>query len=174
MKEESIILHTFDYSNIIPKLDYVLILVQYCNSYYDQLLKLCSEDEEKNLKLKSEFKFFNYKKSFSMEFKVIFKEKCENASQIVCNSYISFLELVKNGNLKSVDFLKITLNLSFKRGKDFELCDCDNLFEISFKPYNIVFTRKSNYEDEVIDKIENSINLVFQQANVENTIFCSR
>ena len=52
----------FDYSNSVPETQSISFLAQYCDSYYKQLIKMCEEDEEKNAKLKSEYKNFQYKK----------------------------------------------------------------------------------------------------------------
>ena len=50
----------------------------------------------------------------------------------------------------------------------------ENLFKITFKPYNIVFTRKSNYADQNMDQIENVINEILKKFRVQNTIFCTK
>ena len=55
----------YDYSNSVPEVQFISFLAQYCDSYYKQLIKMCEEDEEKNVKLKSEYKNFQYKKSYN-------------------------------------------------------------------------------------------------------------
>lgn len=50
----------------------------------------------------------------------------------------------------------------------------ENLFKISFNPYNIVFIRKSNYADSSMDNIENVINEILKKFSVQNTIFCTK
>ncbi len=164
----------YDYSNIVAEVEIVSFLVQYCNSYYNQFIKLCADDEEKNAKLKSEYKFFQYKKSYSSKFEVAIKQKGNSFSNIACKNYESFIESVNAGHLKNIDSLIITLDLSFKRGKDFETKEHENSFKITFKPYEITFKRKSNYDDSTMNQIENTINEILKKFRTQNTIFCSK
>ena len=64
-EREAEIYREFDYSNSIPEIQVVSLLIQYCDFYYKQLIKLCKEDEEKNERLKYEYKNYLYKKSFN-------------------------------------------------------------------------------------------------------------
>lgn len=164
----------FDYSNSIPEIEFISYLVQYCDYYYKQLSRLFDEDEEKNTKLKSEYKFFYYKKSFNSKFEVAIREKGNSFSNLSCKTYDSFVEAINSGHLNNVESVIINLDLSFKRGKDMQTKEHENLFKISFKPYNIVFTRKSNYADSSMDQIENVINEILKRFRVQNTIFCSK
>ena len=164
----------YDYSNSVPEVQFISFLAQYCDSYYKQLIKMCEEDEEKNTKLKSEYRNFQYKKSFGSKFEVAIKEKGNSISNLSCKTYDSFVEAVNSGHLNNVESVVITLDLSFKRGKDMSTKEHENLFKISFKPYNIVFTRKSNYADSNMDQIENVINEILKKFKVQNTIFCTK
>ena len=164
----------FDYSNSVPETQTISFLAQYCDSYYKQLIKMCEEDEEKNAKLKSEYKNFQYKKSYNTKYEVAIKEKGNSFSNLSCKTYDSFVEAVNSGHLINVDSVVITLDLLFKRGKDMATKEHENLFKISFKPYNIVFTRKSNYADPNMDQIENVINEILKKFRVQNTIFCTK
>ena len=40
----------YNYSNIVPEIDKVSLLVEYCNNVYDSFLKLTEEDEKSNEK----------------------------------------------------------------------------------------------------------------------------
>ena len=64
----------FDYSNAVADVYFISYLVQYCEVLYNQLLKLISTDEEKNAKLKPEFKNYEYKKTYNTKFEVLIKE----------------------------------------------------------------------------------------------------
>ena len=44
----AVINNKFDYSNIVPIVELVTYLVQYCDQMNKQLTKLVEEDEEKN------------------------------------------------------------------------------------------------------------------------------
>lgn len=164
----------FDYSNSVPEIKYILFLAQYCDSYYKQLIKMCEEDEEKNAKLKSEYKNFQYKKSYNARYEVAIKEKGNSFSNLSCKTYESFVEVVNTGHLNNVESVIITLDLSFKRGMDKTMREHENLFKIAFKPYNIVFTHKSNYTDQNMDQIENIINEIMKKFKVQDSIFCTK
>ncbi len=163
----------YDYSNSVPEAQNILFLAKYCYSYYVQLIKMCEEDEEKNRILKSEYKDFLYKKSFSSKYEVAIREK-DVFSSLACKTYDSLVEAANSGHLKNVESVVITLDLSFRRGKDMATKEHENLFKISFKPYSIVFIRKSNYADSSMDKIENVINEILKKFSVQNTIFCTK
>lgn len=163
----------YDYSNSVPEVQNILFLAKYCYSYYVQLIKMCEEDEEKNRILKSEYKDFLYKKSFSSKYEAAIREK-DVFSSLSCKTYDSLVEAANSGHLKNVESVVITLDLSFRRGRDMATKEHENLFKISFKPYNIVFIRKSNYADSSMDNIENVINEILKKFRVQNTIFCTK
>ena len=164
----------YDYSNIVVEAEAVSVLVKYCESYYNQFVAMCDEEEAKNEKLKFEYKNYQYKKTYSMGLEIKIREKDGDYSGTSCKTYESFVEAINAGHLKNVDSLTIDLNLSYKRGKDIETKDHENRFKISFKPYEIVFTRKSNFTDSYMDQIENVINEILKKFRVQNTIFCSK
>lgn len=163
----------YDYSNSVPEVQNILFLAKYCYSYYVQLIKMCEEDEEKNRILKSVYKDFLYKKSFSSKYEVAIREK-DVFSSLSCKTYDSLVEAANSGHLKNVESVVITLDLSFRRGRDMATKEHENLFKISFKPYNIVFIRKSNYADSSMDNIENVIHEILKKFRVQNTIFCTK
>ena len=173
-EREAEIYREFDYSNSIPEIQVVSLLIQYCDFYYKQLIKLCKEDEEKNERLKYEYKNYLYKKSFNTNYEIVIREKESNFSNFTCKTYDSFIEAVNIGWVSNVESITITLDLSFKRGKNMDTKEHENLFKIILRPYNIVFTRKSNYEDENMDQVENTINEIMGKFRVQNTIFCTK
>ena len=173
-ERETQIIKEFDYSNAVPEIEIISFLIQYCESYYNQLIKLCEEDEEKNVKLKSEYKNFQYKKVYNTGFEINIKEKGKSFTSMTFKNYNTFIECYNTGHLNNIDSLVINLNLSFKRGKEFSLIEHENIFKISIKPYDIVFTRKSNFADPNMEQIENIINEIMKKFRVQNTIFCNR
>lgn len=164
----------FDYSNIVAEVQSILYLVQYCEALYNQLLKLISVDEEKNAKLKSEFKNYEYKKTFGTKFEVLIKEKGNSFANLNCKSYQTFIEAVNSGHLKRVDSLIIELDLSYKRGKEFSLIECENNFKIAFKPYDIKFIRKSNHSETYMNQIEDNINEILKKFRIQDSIFYTK
>lgn len=164
----------FDYSNIVADVESISFLVQYCDSIYQQFSKICEEDEEKNLKLKSEFKCFQYKKTYSTGLEIAIRDKVKNFNTMSCKNLESFKEAINAGHLKGADSLNITLDLSFKRGKNFQQKEYENIFKITFKPYDIKFNRKSNHDDSTMNLVENQINDVLKKFKTQNTIFCTK
>ena len=166
----------YDYSNIIPNKEYVKVLTQYCFAVYNQLLKMFDEDQKKNEKLKSEYKNFEYLKHYSTGIEINVKERAEEGQYIGSSfefkDYKSFVDYIDRK--PTLTSLKIELNLSFKRGGEFKNVEHTNMFIISFEPYNIIFSRKSNHEDESMDQIEQYIKSVLDKFSTVDTIFYSK
>lgn len=166
--------NVFDYSNMVVDVETISTLVKYCCSCYDQFMKMCENDEERNRKLKIEYQVFQYKKVYGTKFEVTIKEKGHLLSNLTCKTYDSYIETVNSGHLKNVEGVTITLDLSFKRGKYMDLNEHENVFTIVFNPYDITFTRKSNYDDPIMNQVENSFNELLKKFRVLNTIFCTK
>ena len=64
--------------------------------------------------------------------------------------------------------------MDFYRGNGENTVEHENLFKMVFKPYEITFIRKSNFNDPSMDKIEEEINSIFKQFPVANSIFCNK
>ena len=154
--KESIINNEYDYSNILPVVDYVAYLVQYCDQVYNQLIKLQQEDEEKNKQFKSEYREYNFKKKYSQGLEIYIKEKNYH-NNITCKDYNTFKTAIDDGNLKNVSGVDIKLNMDFERGREGNFESHENNFVIIFKPYEITFSRKSNYNDVNINPVANCI-----------------
>ena len=169
---QTVINNKFDYSNVVPTIDAISYLVQYCDQKNKQLTKLVEEDEEKNKQFKFEYKNYMYKKSYGQGLQIYIKDKSYN--NITCKDYETFISAVKNGNLNNVSTLDIKLCMDFYRGKSENYDDHENSFTIVFNPYDITFTRKSNYNDPTMDKIEEQINAILKQFPVVNSIFCNK
>lgn len=172
LEEETVISNEYDYSNIVPTIENITYVIQYCDQIYSHFLKLIEEDENKNERLKYEFKNYNYKKSYGEGFEVKIRQK--NYNTISCKNYNSFIEAVNNGQILNVDGLEIDLRLDYKRGKNDNLNNHENSFNITFKPYEIKFVRKANYKETDMEQIENNLNDMLQKFPVANTIFCSK
>ncbi len=50
--EETVINNEYDYSNIVPAVENITYIIQYCAQIYNHFLKLSEEDENKNERLK--------------------------------------------------------------------------------------------------------------------------
>jgi len=174
VEKEVEIRNEFDYSNIVAEIQPISYLVQYCESLFNQLMNMINEEEQRNEKLKSEFRNYQYKKSYTTKFEVSIKEKGQSFSGMTCKSYESFLEAVNGGHLKNVDSITITLDMNYKRGKDMSLQEHENSFKFVFKPYDIKFTRKSNFSEVNMNQVENNFNQILKQFKTQNSIFCTK
>ena len=170
--EKSIINNEYDNSNILPAIEYITYLAEYCDGVYKQFIKMTEEDEEKNKQFKQEYKEYNYKKNYGASFEISIREKSYN--NINCEDIQTFKTAIADGNLKSVNGLDIKLDLDFKRGKGDNLEEHDNSFSILFKPYEIKFARKSNHNDGQMNQIENNINEILKKFPIANSIFCDK
>ena len=168
----SVINNTYDYSNIIPTVECIRYLVQYCDNVYKKFVNLMEEDTKKNEQFKEEFKNYNYKKSYGDLFEIYIREKSYNTT--TCKDFATFESAVSNGHLKNVSSLEIRLELDYKRGKCYELKEHENEFIVKFKPYEITFVRKSNHNEESMNQIENIIKDILSKFPISNSIFCTK
>lgn len=170
---EKVINNEYDYSNIVANIEHISYIVRYCDSIYSWFYQLILEDEQRNEKLKYEFKNYNYKKFYGNGFEVKIKQK-ESYSTISYENYNTFEESLKLGQFNNIDLLEIELNLDYKRGNNDSLKEHKNLFKISFKPYDIKFIRKSNHNEQNMNEIEENIKQMLNKFQKINTIFCTK
>lgn len=170
--DKEIISKEYDFSNILPTVEYVSLLVKYCDGLYNQLIKLCEEDEERNKSFKPEYQNYTYKKYFGNYFEIYING--ETVSGISCKDYEQFESAVKGGSLKNVRRVKIDLKLNFKRGNGNNLEEHENEFMITFSPYDIKFIRKSNHNDQNMNQIEQQIIDILNKFPISNCIFCDK
>lgn len=169
---KSMINNEYDFSNIIPVVEYVSYLIKYCDNVYNEMVNKMNEEEEKNIQFKPEYKEFMYKKNYGTNFEIYIREKTYN--NITCKNFNDFKNAVDSGNLKNINGLDIRLNLDFKRGKGDNLEEYENSFLIKFEPYKIIFARKSNYNDSEMNQIESNISDILNKFPVVNSIFCTK
>jgi len=174
LEKEIEVSNEYDYSNIVAEVQTVSYLVQYCEALYNQFIAMINEDESRNEKLKSEFRNYEYKKTYDTKFEILIREKGQSFTGMTCKNYESFIEAVNNGHLKSVDSITITLDMSYKRGKDMAMREHQNNFKFVFKPYDIKFFRKSNYNEENMNHIEDNFNQILKQFRIQNSVFCTK
>ena len=161
----------FNYSTIIPEVEIVSYLVQYCESVYNYMLKLFEEDEKRNEPLKYDYRNYQYKKSYSF-FKINITDKNHHSQE--CDNYASFLNLVESNRVSNVNSLKIELGINYKRGREGSNQNYENSFKISFNPYEIMFYRKSSIGEEEMDQVEKNINEIMRKFKTANSIFATK
>lgn len=173
---EVIVNPEYDYSNIIPDKEYIKVLIRSCEEMYKRLQDLFKKDEEKNERLKYEYRNYEYKKHFETDFSIDIRETGigdgslgQHLNFTDSNTFSDYIDRKVN-----LDSLVINLNLSYKRGSDGNEKAHLNSFKISFKPYNIKFKRKSNYNDEVMNQIESYLKSILDKFMTKNTIFCNK
>lgn len=171
--EVKIINNEYDFSNVIADIDSVDYLVKYCDQISKYFLDLISKDEEKNKMLKYDYQNWNYKKRYSDILKIYIKQH-NYVNDLECKNYDEFKSAVLDGNLKNVNELIIKIDLSYKSGKNDNLIEHVNEFRISFKPYNIIVSRKSNFSEEFADQFEKNLLIILEKFNKVNTIFCTK
>ena len=66
------------------------------------------------------------------------------------------------------------MELHFSKGNSYRLESHKNVFLIAFEPYSIRFSRQSNFKDENMDQIEESIHKIFKSFAIANTVFCDK
>lgn len=134
---------------------------------------MCEEDEQKNERFKSEYKNYQYQKTFGTSFNVYVRSG-ESYTTTDCPDYNSLLTMAQSNQLTNVKSLKISLSLTYKRGNYTNFEEHTNEFNIEFKPYDIKFTRKANHRENNMEQIETAIVNYFNNVERTNTIFCSK
>lgn len=173
-EKEMNINNEYDYSNSIPDIKSISYLVQYCDTLFQYLLGLIKEDELKNEKLRYDYKEYSFKKNYDTDFTVMIVGRGSYSQRMNCDNYQTFEKAIEDGYLKNVDKVVITLDLTYSRGKESALKKHENKFLITFAPYDITFTRKSNFNDSTMNEIEDNINGILKSFPVINTIFCTK
>lgn len=172
-EDETVIINNeYDYSNVVPLIECVSYLVQYCDSVYRQFMVLVEEDAKRNEQLKYDYQNYDYKKSYRDSFQVYIREKSYN--NITCKDFASFQSAIKDGNVKNINSLEIKLDLYYGRGKNNSLVEYENSFTVIFKPYEITFARKSNHNEANMNQIEITIKDILNKFPVTNSIFCTK
>lgn len=170
-EQKTVINNEYDYSNIIAETENIVYIAQYFQNTYSQFLKICEEDEIRNKPLKYEFQNYNFKNYYS-RFEINIRMKTYN--NVTCNSLESLIDVIKKGQLNNVNSLEILLELDYYRGANSNKNLHENSFKIIFKPYDIIFARKSNYNEENMNQIENNVNGLLKKFKTVNTIFCTK
>lgn len=146
------ICNEFDYSNIIPSISNISKIVELCSLLYDKfdsvLLNHNVHEVEKGDNCNFEIIIIDneYKKTILTSF----------------NEFNDNISLLNNINV-----LTIKLSLGYIKLNE----EYNNLFEITIRPYSIVFKRLSNHEQSLMSQIEDSINNNMKKLTTEKTIF---
>lgn len=168
---EELIVHEYDYSNIIAIKDGIDYLVQYMDSCYKQYLDLVEEDKKRNQNLAYEYRNFDYGNSFDSFTVTVWSKGFDS---VTCKNFEQYTSLSKENKVKNVKELTINLKMNYERGQGKDKITCKHSFIVSFKPYDITFKRQSNYGDELMDKIETMIKGILDKFNAVDSIFYTK
>lgn len=64
--------------------------------------------------------------------------------------------------------------MGYRTGTNANLIEHTNEMYINFKPYDIYFTRKSNFKEYTVDQVEKNINKLLQEFPAVDTIFATK
>ncbi len=162
--------HVYSYNNAVPMLDYVLDLCKYLDMKNNELKTMIDADEKKNEDLKYDYRVYEHKKHYSAGFKVYLYSKVQRNLPSV-QSYAELEKMHAAGLLKQLSHMSIELDYSFGVGKYNEIVNHRNEFKIEFRPYDISFTRASDYDDAEANEIEDTIKRKLSDFVSYETIF---
>ena len=74
-------------------------------------------------------------------------------------------------NPADIHSTKIEVNYDYGVGKDNQINDHHNEFKLSFEPYEIVFTRVSDHDNETMNEIEETVKRKMNEFLYYETIF---
>lgn len=157
------------YSTIVPTGECIQYLVQYCCDEYNKFIAL-TEEVEKNKEQHGEYNY-SFKKGSTL-FEITLRGKMYNST--ICHNLQEFEEVIEEKGLKEMSSLEIKMNLNFKRDREDTGSEHENAFTITFKPYEISFTRKSNYNETMMNQIETNIDEVLKRFPSINSIFSAK
>lgn len=169
--QEQLINNEFDYSNAIINKESLLYIAKNIDSIFQKMKSIYEEDRIKNEQLKTEYKNHDFKDRHS---KLQYSLKLKDIYCSEIESYEALEIAVKDGKFDNIEYFNIILELDYSRGKGDNLTKLENTFKLVFKPYEITFTRKSNYNDLLMQQVEESINNSLKQLNTLNTVFCTK
>lgn len=158
-----------NYSTIIPTGECITYLVQYCADEYQKFTAL-TEEVEKNKEQHGEYNY-SFKKGASL-FEIAIRGK--QYSNIVCENFQEFEAAIQEKGLKDISSLEIKMHLNFKRDREEVGTEHQNEFVIIFRPYEISFSRKSNYNETMMNQIETNIDDVLRRFPSINSIFSAK
>lgn len=169
---QTTIVNKHDYSNAIVGEEQFKYIINYLEGIMSNFDDMMSKEEEKNKTVKTEYQHYDFKKCYLTGFRVSLRN--DKVGYKNYENIQTFKEDFNNKLLTNLEYIKIELNLSFKRGIGYDLVEYKNSFSINFKPYDIVFTRESDHNVMIMNKVEENIFNMLNQLPVANTIFCSK
>jgi hypothetical protein len=166
---EQVINNSYDYSNALVDEQSLLMLCECVDDAYKNMYRIFENDEKKNERLKWEYKNYEYKKGYNnLEYVMRYKD----SNSFNCESYEALISHAKEGRLRNLTYFAIKMDLNYSRGNSNLLTHINNSFVIAFGPYDILFTRRANYNEVYMNQIEEGINSILKQFKKYNTIFC--
>ncbi|MBO4813215.1 hypothetical protein J5491_03670 [Candidatus Saccharibacteria bacterium] len=161
--------HEHNYPDILVVREYVENLVSFLDKAYRVFLKKVEDDTSKNNALEPNQRNYSYKERYGSFFKVYIYTSAGGSSSYDSDS--AFRSAVTDGRLNGVKDLSVSLEFCFGRGLEGAIEDHRDAFKISFQPYDIKFTRDSNFSDPEMDALEEQIVKLLEDFPSTKTIF---
>ena len=161
--------HEHYYPNILAVREYVENLVSFCDKACRVLQGKIDEDERKNESLERDRRKYDYKQVYGTGLRVFIMNK--SGAHSTYDNESAFRAAATSGRLNDVTMLEIDLSLSFGRGIGDEIDEHHNKFSFSFKPYEIKFTRDSNFSNPEMDELEEQLIKLLEDFPATKTIF---
>ena len=103
-----------DHTNLLAVREYVDDLVKYCFGIYASFQKTQAEEEQRNERLKLEYREYQFRKSYGAHCNVTIYGGGQHTD---FKDYASFQSALLGGMILELDYLQISLNLSHYVGK---------------------------------------------------------
>ena len=162
--------HSYDFVDLLPVREYVENLVKVCGAFYEDFERKVVMDEEKNKKLSSEYREYEYGGLYGTQF-VIWLYYNGRYDGVKIERAADFSELVARGELNDVSNLRLEITVNFRRGVGNEAQEHRHSYKIVFQALKNNFTYAANCDDEEMQLMEKKILGLLEDFPAVKTIF---
>lgn len=160
-----------DHTNLLAVREYVDDLVKYCFGIYASFQKTQAEEEQRNERLKLEYREYQFRKSYSEHCQVVIYA---GGQRTEFTDYANFQSALLGGMILGVDYLQISLNLSHYVGKYDSRDEHQHEYTIRFEPAKSYFLYAANMDDQNMNIIETQIEERLNSFPASITIFSKK
>ena len=160
-----------DHTNLLAVREYVDDLVKYCFGIYASFQKTQAEEEQRNERLKLEYREYQFRKSYSAHCEVVIYA---GGQRTEFTDYANFQSAMLGGMILGVDYLQISLNLSHYVGKYDSRDEHQHEYTIRFEPAKSYFLYAANMDDQNMNIIETLIEVCLNSFPASITILSKK